>query len=164
MSYLARLKVLEGQKIFAHGPEPVPPKLTKGASVSSVSTAQGTHAKTRSPIDQGKEFTNAPQPVVPKLPEAPAAFDREAFEERAAIMEFDGELTRAEAERLALTAGLERRIKIMAAWWRYPPADLDFALRGAVADPAAWLELVEFDAVWRAAHPSDRPEGEARHA
>lgn len=28
--------------------------------------------------------------------------DREAFEERAAIMEFDGGLTRAEAERLAL--------------------------------------------------------------
>ncbi|GAM53691.1 hypothetical protein EBME_2154 [bacterium endosymbiont of Mortierella elongata FMR23-6] len=28
--------------------------------------------------------------------------DREAFEERAAIMEFDGELSRAEAERLAI--------------------------------------------------------------
>ena len=31
-----------------------------------------------------------------------ATIDREAFEERAAIMEFDGGLTRAEAERVAL--------------------------------------------------------------
>jgi hypothetical protein len=44
--------------------------------------------------------------AVPVVPNAPPqndmnAIDREAFEERAAIMEFDGGLSRAEAERLA---------------------------------------------------------------
>ncbi len=61
-------------------------------------------------------------------------------------------------------ASLEVRIQVMAAWWRYPPADLDFALRGAVADPGAWSDLCASDAVWRAAHPGDRPEADARHA
>lgn len=44
--------------------------------------------------------------VVPRVPPVPPKnhmneIDREAFEERAAIMEFDGGLSRAEAERLA---------------------------------------------------------------
>ena len=42
-------------------------------------------------------------PVVPNLSveKIPNEIDREAFEERAAIMEFNGGLSRAEAERLA---------------------------------------------------------------
>ena len=35
-------------------------------------------------------------------PQSPEPFDREAFEERAAIREFDGGYTRQEAERLAM--------------------------------------------------------------
>lgn len=40
--------------------------------------------------------------VAPESAPSRQIFYREAFEERAAIMEFDGGLTRAEAERLAL--------------------------------------------------------------
>ena len=61
-------------------------------------------------------------------------------------------------------SSLEDRIRVMAGWWRYTPADLVFALAGAVTDPAGWLELVEFDAAWRTAHPGDRPEADAGHA
>ena len=41
-------------------------------------------------------------------PPSPETFDREAFEERAAIMEFDGGLSRDEAEREAWAAVLHR--------------------------------------------------------
>ena len=55
------------------------------------------------PWGHGKPCIHA---VVPAVPNVPAKkhmneIDREAFEERAAIMEFDGGLSRAEAERLA---------------------------------------------------------------
>ncbi|GAM53228.1 hypothetical protein EBME_1691 [bacterium endosymbiont of Mortierella elongata FMR23-6] len=41
-------------------------------------------------------------PIVPDVPTQKRMIDCEAFEERAAIMEFDGELSRVEAERLAI--------------------------------------------------------------
>lgn len=47
--------------------------------------------------------------VAVATPPSPETFDREAFEERAAIMEIDGGLTRHEAERLAAMAlGFDR--------------------------------------------------------
>ena len=51
----------------------------------------------------GKPSVYAAVPNVPSVPtkKTPNEIDREAFEERAAIMEFDGGLSRAEAERLA---------------------------------------------------------------
>lgn len=67
-------------------------------------------------LDLSPMSPNRPQPwghgepcihaVVPAVPNVPTEkhineFDREAVEERAAIMEFDGGLSRAEAERLA---------------------------------------------------------------
>lgn len=50
----------------------------------------------------GKPSIHAAVPVVPNVPTENHMneIDREAFEERAAIMEFDGLLSRAEAERL----------------------------------------------------------------
>jgi hypothetical protein len=71
MSYLARLKAEFSGKTL-------PNELTKPTKPPSGS------------------FVSAPSRHVSDI-EA----DREAFEERAAIMEFDGGLTRAEAERLA---------------------------------------------------------------
>ncbi len=49
MSYLERLKQIEGQKIFAHIPEPVLTKPPKAPLVSSVSTARGAYIKTQTP-------------------------------------------------------------------------------------------------------------------
>lgn len=51
----------------------------------------------------GKPCIHAAVPVVPNVPAEKyvSEIDREAFEERAAIMEFDGRLSRAEAERMA---------------------------------------------------------------
>lgn len=43
-------------------------------------------------------------------PTSPATIDREAFEERAAVREFDGGLSRADAERLALVDLADDRI------------------------------------------------------
>ncbi len=55
------------------------------------------------PWGHGKPCIHAAVPVVPNVPAKKHMneIDREAFEERAAIMEFDGGLSRAEAERLA---------------------------------------------------------------
>ena len=55
------------------------------------------------PWGQGKPCIHAAVPVVPNVPTEKHMNEigREAFEERAAIMEFDGGLSRAEAERLA---------------------------------------------------------------
>lgn len=55
------------------------------------------------PWGHGKPCIHAVVPVVPNVPanKRMNEIDREAFEERAAIMEFDGGLSRAEAERLA---------------------------------------------------------------
>ena len=55
------------------------------------------------PWGQGKPSIHAAVPVVPNVPTEKHMneIDREAFEERAAIMEFDGELSRHEAERYA---------------------------------------------------------------
>lgn len=43
MSYLARLKQLDGAENFTYSPEPVLPKLTKGGYGGFVSTAQGAY-------------------------------------------------------------------------------------------------------------------------
>ncbi|BBE09962.1 Uncharacterized protein MCB1EB_1801 [Mycoavidus cysteinexigens] len=53
---------------------------------------------------QDKASVDKAVPIVPDVPTQKSMneIDREAFEERAAIMEFDGELSRAEAERLAI--------------------------------------------------------------
>lgn len=55
------------------------------------------------PWGHGKPSIHAAVPAVPHVPAKKYMneIDREAFEERAAIMEFDGGLSRAEAERLA---------------------------------------------------------------
>lgn len=55
------------------------------------------------PWGHGKPCIHAAIPVVPNVPEEKHMneIDHEAFEERAAIMEFDGGLSRAEAERRA---------------------------------------------------------------
>ena len=83
-----------------------------------------TRGQTSAPLIEGKDerpdlspmSPNRPRPwghakpcihaAVPVVPNVPAnkhmnEIDREVFEERAAIMEFDGGLSRAEAERLA---------------------------------------------------------------
>lgn len=54
-------------------------------------------------VGRGKSSIHAAVPSVPPVPPKKHMnkIDREAFEERAAIMEFDGGLSRAEAERLA---------------------------------------------------------------
>ena len=54
------------------------------------------------PWGHGKPCIHAAVPVVPNVPAKKHVneIDREAFEERAAIMEFDGGLSRSEAERL----------------------------------------------------------------
>ena len=49
MSYLDRLKQIEGQKQFAHIPEPVLTKPPKASFVSSGSSTQGLYVKTQSP-------------------------------------------------------------------------------------------------------------------
>ncbi len=51
---------------------------------------------------QDKACVNKAVPIVPDVPTKKSVIDCEAFEERAAIMEFDGELSRTEAERLAV--------------------------------------------------------------
>lgn len=79
MSYLARLK----RKISQDAPRGGATKVSKAPFVPFVATLP-------IPLCQ---FSAA---------DDPATSDREAFEERAAIMEFDGGLSRAEAERLAL--------------------------------------------------------------
>lgn len=71
MSYLDRLK----RKISANAPEAEATKVSKGAFVPFVAT-----------------------PAAPFQQIAAAGVDLEAFEERAAIMEFEGGLDRAEAE------------------------------------------------------------------
>ena len=55
------------------------------------------------PWGHGNPCIHGAVPVVPNVPAKKHMneIDREAFEERAAIMEFDGGLSRAEAERLA---------------------------------------------------------------
>ncbi len=54
------------------------------------------------PWGHGKPCIHALSPMSPMSPQKHMnKIDREAFEERAAIMEFDGGLSRAEAERLA---------------------------------------------------------------
>lgn len=74
-------------------------------------TVQGVEKPDLSPMSpnrpqtwgHGKPCIHAAVPVVPNVPTKKHMneIDREAFEERAAIMEFDGGLSRAEAERLA---------------------------------------------------------------
>ena len=75
MSYLDRLK----RKISANAPEAEATKVSKGAFVPFVAT-----------------------PAAPFQQISPAGVDLEAFEERPAIMEYEGGLVRAEAETRAL--------------------------------------------------------------
>jgi hypothetical protein len=77
MSYLDRLK----RKIQKDAPEREATKVTKAPSVPFVASR---------PEPLQENFT--------------VTADREAFEERAAMMEFDGGLTRAEAERMSALA------------------------------------------------------------
>ena len=84
MTWLSRLKK------SAVAPEPEPKKPTKpgfggfGGTPAGLSQKSGGGATAANDPSQAQDF------------------DREAFEERAAIMEFDGGLSRAESERLAL--------------------------------------------------------------
>ena len=83
MSYLDRLK----RKISEDAPDAGATKVSKGAFVPFV-VALSAPSRQITPSNQR------------------ARFDAETFEERAGIMEFDGGLTREEAERLAF---LEQR-------------------------------------------------------
>lgn len=63
-------------------------------------------------VGRGTPSIHAVVPLVPLVPlfsessATAASFDREAFDERAAILEFDGGMSRADAEALALTGGV----------------------------------------------------------
>lgn len=85
MTWLARLKKT------AIAPDTDPTKPTKPLFVGFVGTPAGLSQKS------GGDATAANDPSQAQ------DFDREAFEERAAIMEFDGGLSRTESERLALS-------------------------------------------------------------
>lgn len=85
MRWLARLKKT------ATPPDPHPTKPTKAGFVGFVGTPAGVSQKS------GGDATAANDPTQAQ------DFDREAFEERAAIMEFEGGLSRIEAEKLALS-------------------------------------------------------------
>lgn len=85
MTWLARLKKT------AIAPYPDPTKPTKPLFVGFVGTPAGLSQKSGG----GATAANDPSQA--------QDFDREAFEERAAIMEFDGGLSRIESERLALS-------------------------------------------------------------
>jgi hypothetical protein len=91
MSYLARLKQLDGGENFTHSLQTVPPKLTKGGYGGFVSTVQGAHVNISA--------ANATEKV--GAGDTAQPIDPEAREERAAICEFDGGLSRADAELLA---------------------------------------------------------------
>ena len=52
---------------------------------------------------------------------------------------------------------LEIRLRAMATWWRYSPAETERTLQLAAADPGPWRTLVEDDERWRSAHPHRRP-------
>lgn len=103
MSYLSRLKQLTGDQNFNDSPPDELTKPPKAPSVSSVSTVQGAYenilandSAVESLLKVGADDTAEP-------------FDREAFEERAAICEFDGGLSRADAESLAWREDDRRR-------------------------------------------------------
>ncbi len=87
MTWLARLKKT------AVGPDTYPAKPTKpgfggfGGTPPALSQNSGVTAQAANDPAHAQDF------------------DREAFEERAAIMEYDGGLSRTEAERLALSSG-----------------------------------------------------------
>lgn len=92
MSYLDRLK----GKISGNAPEPEATKATKGAFVPFVA-----HAPTPFGIFSEGEVGAGDTATTP--------FDPEAWEERAAIAEFDGGLTKVEAEQLAWQEDDRRR-------------------------------------------------------
>lgn len=60
MSYLARLKRLDGDNHFTHTPETVPPKLTKLGCVSSVSSIQPLYVKYHGSNDDEKIRVETP--------------------------------------------------------------------------------------------------------
>ena len=90
MSYLDRLK----RKISEDAPDAGATKVSKGAFVPFV-------AAPSAPLRQISASNE------------PTLFDAEAFEERAAIIEFEGGLSRTEAERLALADVAMRKFR----WW-----------------------------------------------
>jgi hypothetical protein len=95
MSYLSRLKQLSGDQNFTHSPSDEPTKPPKAPFVSSGSTVQGAY-----------ENISANDSAVESLSKVGAdgtaePFDREAWDERAAICEFDGGLSREDAEAIA---------------------------------------------------------------
>ncbi len=103
-------------------------------------TKDFTHFMQSRDLAQKADFLPAEaQAVTP----AGKAFDAEAFEERAAIMEFDGGLSRAEAERLALAAdtlpdpAAEARRKRVLAMLAERPGIRYAVLTDSQADPAA---------------------------
>lgn len=75
-------------------------------------------------------------PIWTLLPSALATACREEYEERAAIREYCGELSRAEAERLAY-AGVVARYEGRAATAPVPAAGRAFGTRSAPAAPDA---------------------------
>ncbi len=113
MSYLSRLKQLTGSKNFTHGPCADLTKPPKAPFVSSVSMVQGVYEN----ISANNSGLNTPPTIgiddkathagiLERHPDAVAAepltpVDPEAWEERAAIAEFDGGLNRDAAEQLA---------------------------------------------------------------
>jgi len=56
-----------------------------------------------------KELTTLSAEKIPELPEVLTSLEQEQYEERAAIIEFDGGLTRQEAEELAKNQIAENR-------------------------------------------------------
>lgn len=103
MSYLSRLKQLHGGKIFTHTPETEPTKLTKGGFGGFVSTDHGAHVNI--PASNEPEKVGAGNTATIQEQQ----FDPEAWEERAAICEFDGGLSRDEAEAIAWLEDDRRR-------------------------------------------------------
>jgi hypothetical protein len=67
MSYLARLKRLDGNENFTHTPQTVLPKLTKAPSVSSVSSIQGHIENIFPPEKTSVSFVSSIQAPIEKI-------------------------------------------------------------------------------------------------
>lgn len=94
MTWLARLKK------SAIGPEPIPTKPTKPTFVGSVGTPAALVQNSAGDAKAANDPAHAED------------FDREAFNERAAIMQFDGGMSRTDAEALAaagMACGVDRQ-------------------------------------------------------
>jgi hypothetical protein len=103
MSYLSRLKQLACDEKFTDSPRPEPTELTKEGFGGFVSTVPGVYDN----ISANDSAAAASLKV--GAGDTVEPFDREAFEERSAIAEFDGGLSRADAEALAWQEDDRRR-------------------------------------------------------